>query len=263
MADESTARHTSDVYRDVFGGWRWEAHDPKGQPVDSRLSFSSIEDCMRDAERAGYTISGNTERRGLCVLPEGNCKQMLENAFAGDKIVFAHTAYDALRNLHAGVFDYYVLEYWLPDLSGVSLCREIRKIDPAAPVIFCAASARDDARRRGLNAGANAYICLPVEAQVLRERMRLLIDRTDAESLLAKREEKLAIDAELVRRSKAAANRAGQAMALAAGATERAARAKAYRAFMESRGTRANFDRWWPQVSSSAWAAYRSREHEA
>ena len=262
MTDEAKAPQTCEVYRDVFGGWRWEARDLGGESLDSRLSFSSAEDCIKDAQRTGFTISGHTQRSGLYVLPQGNCKRTLEDAFAGDRVVFAHTAYDALRNLHAGVFDYYVLEYWLPDLAGVGLCREIRKVDPYAPIIFCSATDRDDARRRALNAGANAYVCLPVEAKVLRERAHLLISRADADSLLARREEELAIAAELERRSKAASSRAEQAMALARQAVERAARAKAYKAFMESRGTRANFDRWWPQVSSSAWAAHRARDHE-
>lgn len=267
MTDQSIARQTCEIYRDVFGGWRWEAHDRDGEPIDSRLSFSSAEDCVKDARRAGFAISGHAQRSGLCVLPEGNCKQTLEDAFAGDRVVFAHTAYDALRNMHAGVFDYYVLDYWLPDLTGAALCREIRKVDPSAPIIFCSATNREDARRRALNAGANAYVCLPVEAKVLRERVNLLISRADADCLLAKREEELAIATELERRSKAAISRAGQAMALAKDAAERGAervaRAKAYKAFMESRGTRANFDRWWPQVSSSAWAAHRTRQSEA
>lgn len=215
---------------------------------------------MRDAANAGYVASGPASRSGLCALPEGNSKAFLEQAFAGERLVFAHNGYEALRSLHARAFDFYVLEYWLPDFSGVALCREIRKVDPSGPIVFCTATHREDARRRALNAGANAYLCQPVEPQVLRERMKILLERADADSLSAKREEELAIDAELARRAAAAAARSEHAQTLIASATERAARAKAFKAFIESGGTRANFERWWPQVLTTAWATHRIHE---
>lgn len=251
---------TCHLYRDVFGGWRSEAREPNGDSVDSRHSYSSLEDCMKDASNGGYVASGPATRSGLCALPRGNSKEFLEEAFSGQRLVFAHNGYEALRSLHAGAFDFYVLEYWLPDFSGVALCREIRKVDPSGPIVFCTATDRDDARRRALKAGANAYLCQPVESEILRERMKLLLDRADADSLKAKREEELAIDAELARRAEAAAARTQHAQALIASATERAARAKAFKAFIESGGTRANFERWWPQVLTTAWATHRIHE---
>ena len=258
----TTATCTCHLYRDVWGGWRWEAHDAKGESVDSRQSFSSLEDCMKDAARAGYVASGPATRAGLCALPEGNSKAFLEEAFHGQRLTFAHSAYEALRNLHAGTFDFYVLDYWLPDLSGVALCREIRKVDPSSPIVFCTATDRDDSKRRALNAGADAYLAHPVQPQVLRERMALLVERADANSLGAKREEELAIDAELARRAAAATARTEHAQALVASATERAARAKAFKAFIDSGGTRANFERWWPQALTTAQATHRTRASE-
>lgn len=256
----TTATRTCHLYRDVFGGWRWEAHDAKGESVDSRQSFASLEDCMRDAARAGYVASGPASRGGLCALPEGNSKAFLEEAFPGQRLTFAHSAYEAIRSLHAGTFDFFVLEYWLPDLSGVALCREIRKVDPWSPIVFCTATDREDARRRALHAGADAYLCQPVDPQFLRERMRLLVEKADANSLSAKREEELAIEAELRRRAAVAAARTEHARALAASATERAARVKAFKAFIDSGGTCANFERWWPQVITTAWATHRTHE---
>lgn len=215
---------------------------------------------MLDASTAGYIASGPATRSGLCALPQGNSKDFLEQAFAGQRIVFAHNGYEALRSLHADAFDFYVLEYWLPDFSGVALCREIRKVDPSGPIVFCTATDRDDSRRRALNAGANAYLCQPVEPQILRERMKLLLERADADSRSAKREEELAIDAEIARRASGAAARTEHAQALVASATERTARAKAFKAFIESGGTRANFERWWPQVLTTAWATHRTHQ---
>ena len=258
--DHQSPPRACHLYRDVFGGWRWEARDAKSESVDSRQSFSSLEDCMSDASRAGYIALGPATRAGLCALPEGNSKAFLNEAFQGQRLTFAHSGYEAIRALHAGTFDFYVLEYWLPDLSGVALCREIRKVDPWSPIVFCTATDREDARRRAINAGATAFLCQPVEPQVLRERMNLLLERADADSLSAKRDEELAIDAELTRRAAAAIERTAHAQALVASATERAARAKALKAFIDSGGTRANFERWWPQVITTAWATHRTHE---
>ena len=41
------------IYRDVFGGWRWEFRDARGQMRDSRDSFDSYEDCVAAAQREG------------------------------------------------------------------------------------------------------------------------------------------------------------------------------------------------------------------
>lgn len=215
---------------------------------------------MRDACRAGYVVPGSASRSGLCALPEVNSKELLEQAFEGHRLTYAHSGYEAMRNLHAKAFDFYVLEHWLPDFTGVSLCREIRKVDPSSPIIFCTATDREDAKRRALNAGANAYLRHPIDPQVLRERMKLLLERADAESLGAKREEELAVETELARRSAAAAARVEHAQSLIASATERAARARAFKVFIEKGGTRANFERWWPQVITTAWASHRIHE---
>jgi CheY-like chemotaxis protein len=44
-----------------------------------------------------------------------------------------------------GYFDLYILDNWLPDGSGVELCRNIREFDPHTPILFnsAAAYARD------------------------------------------------------------------------------------------------------------------------
>lgn len=242
----------STVYRDVFGAWRWEARDAAGEVIDSTQGFTGRDECVLDAAQAGFVTAGATARSILCAVPQRS-HQLMQEAFGAHRLAFAENAYEALRNLHSRVFDGYVLDYWLPDLSGVSLCREIRKVDPSGPIVFCAASDREEARSRALHAGADAYLSRPT-VEVMREQMDLLLNKAHAESLVAKKEEELAVDAELIRRAQAAAARAEHAQALTATATERVARLKAYKTFIESGGTRANFERWWPQVMTTAWA---------
>lgn len=41
------------IYRDVFGGWRWEYFGPDGEARDSRFSYDTRPECVADARRHG------------------------------------------------------------------------------------------------------------------------------------------------------------------------------------------------------------------
>ena len=43
------------VYRDVFGSWRWECTDAHGDMRDSVESFDTYEEALSAAQRAGLT----------------------------------------------------------------------------------------------------------------------------------------------------------------------------------------------------------------
>jgi uncharacterized protein YegP (UPF0339 family) len=43
------------VYRDVFGGWRWEFRLADGHFVDSKQSYDSQADCVAAATRSAST----------------------------------------------------------------------------------------------------------------------------------------------------------------------------------------------------------------
>jgi len=191
-------------------------------------------------------------RAVLCVQTDQAARDVLAETLHGCDCVAACNAYEALRNLNARPFDAYVLDYWLPDWSGPSLCREIRKSDPNSPVVFYTDAANDQDRQRALRAGASAYLCKPVEPEELRSSLGSLFRRSDVESLLAKSSAERAVDELLVLRLPRARAASAAQDESAARSLERAARSRAYKAFIESGGTRANFDSWWPQVFGSA-----------
>jgi DNA-binding response OmpR family regulator len=58
-------------------------------------------------------------------------------------------------------FDLYLLDSWLPDGSGLDLCRQIRAFDPATPILFYSAAAYEIDRDQALNCGAQAYLIKP------------------------------------------------------------------------------------------------------
>ena len=58
-------------------------------------------------------------------------------------------------------FDLYLLDSWLPDGSGLELCRRIREFDKATPIIFYSAAAYESDRIEAIRSGAQAYLIKP------------------------------------------------------------------------------------------------------
>jgi CheY-like chemotaxis protein len=188
----------------------------------------------------------------LCVDDDPESRLLLERILESDRLVFAANAFEAIRCVNAQAFHAYVLDFWLPDWSGPQLCREIRKTDPHAPIVFCTAAARDADKGRAMRAGADAYLCKPIDPAVLRSKLSALLALAEQESLRARVEEERAVQDELQRRMSQLVSRVDAAKELAAASVERTARAKAFKAFVEARGTRGHFESWWPNVFQTA-----------
>jgi DNA-binding response OmpR family regulator len=58
-------------------------------------------------------------------------------------------------------FDLYLLDSWLPDGSGLELCRQIREFDKATPILFYSAAAYEIDKVQAINSGAQAYLIKP------------------------------------------------------------------------------------------------------
>ena len=71
------------------------------------------------------------------------------------------TATQALSSIRAEPFDLYRLDSRLPDADGFELCRRIRDHDPQTPILFFSGSAFDSDKKKGIEAGANAYVIKP------------------------------------------------------------------------------------------------------
>lgn len=58
-------------------------------------------------------------------------------------------------------FDLYLLDSWLPDGSGLDLCRQIREFDKITPILFYSAAAYEIDKHQAINSGAQAYLIKP------------------------------------------------------------------------------------------------------
>ena len=73
-------------------------------------------------------------------------------------------------------FDLYLLDSWLPDGSGLDLCRQIREFDKATPILFYSAAAYEIDRAEAIESGAQAYLVKPSQPSELAHLVTSLID---------------------------------------------------------------------------------------
>ena len=68
--------------------------------------------------------------------------------------------------------DIILMDVKMPEMDGLQAAREIRKKDPAVPIIAITAFAFDQDRQRTLEAGCTDYMSKPVQGALLREKMQ-------------------------------------------------------------------------------------------
>src|SRR4029079_16034993 len=73
-------------------------------------------------------------------------------------------------------FDLYLLAWWLPDGSGLDLCRKIREFDQATPIVFYSAAAYEIDRAEAIKSGAQAYLIKPSHPSELCSLVTALIE---------------------------------------------------------------------------------------
>src|SRR5678815_3002529 len=73
-------------------------------------------------------------------------------------------------------FDLYLLDSWLPDGSGLELCRMIRDFDKATPILFYSAAAYEIDRVEAIKSGAQAYLIKPSHPSELCRMVESLIE---------------------------------------------------------------------------------------
>ncbi|MBF4491070.1 response regulator transcription factor [Flavobacterium sp. JLP] len=81
-------------------------------------------------------------------------------------------------------FDLILLDWMLPKINGLDLCKAIRIKDQKTPIIFLTAKDTVQETIEGLKAGANDYIKKPFSFEELVERIKIHFrNKTDTENL--------------------------------------------------------------------------------
>ena len=104
-------------------------------------------------------------------------------AAAGLEIATATTAEDGQLQLSEGLFDLVILDWMLPEMSGIELCARIRRTGkaPQVPILMLTARGEEADRVRGLTTGADDYVTKPFSVLELMARVKALLRRSAPE----------------------------------------------------------------------------------
>ena len=96
---------------------------------------------------------------------------------AGHQCSGCDNGQDALLCLRQEHFDLVVMDWALPDFSGVELCRRLRASNNTTPVLMLTARDDVDERVKALDAGVDDYLTKPFELKELHARVRARLRR--------------------------------------------------------------------------------------
>lgn len=94
-------------------------------------------------------------------------------------VTHVETGEAALQQLWDKSFDLVVLDVMLPGMSGIDVCRSIRKRDPKLPILMLTARGEDKDRIEGLEAGADDYLTKPFNLDEFLLRVKGILRRSD------------------------------------------------------------------------------------
>jgi two-component system copper resistance phosphate regulon response regulator CusR len=84
-------------------------------------------------------------------------------------------------HLKNGTWDVVLLDWWLPGSDGLSLLKRFRQLGRTTPVLFLTARDAISDRVRGLDGGADDYLCKPFAFEELLARVRAMSRRQTAQ----------------------------------------------------------------------------------
>jgi DNA-binding response OmpR family regulator len=113
--------------------------------------------------------------RILLVEDDEDAKDLCALTLEEYELICARDFDEGVRLSQQRDFDLYILDSWLPDRSGVELCRAIREFDSETPILFYSAAAYAHDKQEAMRAGAQAYLTKPANPDELIQVVRRLI----------------------------------------------------------------------------------------
>lgn len=98
----------------------------------------------------------------------------------GYKVDFSETGEEAIQNIKKNVPDLIILDWMLPDFSGIEVCKQIKKINKLKniPVLMLTAKSEEEDKVRGFESGVDDYVTKPFSYKEILLRVKSLLKRT-------------------------------------------------------------------------------------
>lgn len=126
--------------------------------------------------------------RILIVEDEKGISNFLKDGL-GEESFAVDVAADGNKGLELSMvndYDLILLDWMIPGISGIEVCRQIRKSNSLVPIIFLTAKDTVSDTVFGLEAGANDYIKKPFKFEELLARIRVQLRTKEGEQTILK-----------------------------------------------------------------------------
>ncbi len=124
-----------------------------------------------------------TKRRILCTEDDADTRELIAWVLInhGFDVISTESTDRAIDLAKAQHFDLYLVDSWMPGLSGAEFTKKLREFDIETPILFYSGAALDSDKEDARLAGAQGYLVKPVDNDALIDEVVRLI----AESKLA------------------------------------------------------------------------------
>ena len=120
----------------------------------------------------------DTKKKILVVEDEDNLRELVQSRLEreGFDVVTAADGFQAVIKAREAQPDLVILDLMIPKMDGYTVCRLFKSSGMAQiPIIMFTARSSPDDVRRGLDTGADAYVCKPFESSVLLSKVTELL----------------------------------------------------------------------------------------
>ena len=115
--------------------------------------------------------------RVLCSEDDADSRELIVLVLKGSgyQVVCTETGTQALDLAKNERFDLFLVDNWMPGITGPDLTRLIRKFNQTTPILFYSAAAFESDRQLAFEAGAQGYLTKPCGIEELAAEVDRLI----------------------------------------------------------------------------------------
>jgi len=127
--------------------------------------------------------------RILCTEDDADTRELIDFVLTqyGYEVICSASNVQAIDLAKTQTFDLYLVDNWVPGLSGTELTEELRQFDLKTPILFYSGAAYEADREAARVSGAQGYLVKPAGGnQLIAEVTRLIAEsKTDSPGEIA------------------------------------------------------------------------------
>ena len=131
----------------------------------------------------GYTVRDWTDMAKILVVEDDRDLALSIKEFLSAQQISAELAFDGnagYEYIRQGQFDVIVLDWDLPGMSGIDICRQYRASQGSTPILMLTGKGLIGDKEKGFDAGADDYLTKPFNMRELCYRVKALARRQGA-----------------------------------------------------------------------------------